>query len=101
VEKSARQRLLDQIRVLEDKASARDLEALEPLARDLLEQDDAHALVSLLLNLYLNPPEPDPAYAAGSTAEQPAEQVPPEPKAEKPPGQRRQRTSRRPRRKRR
>ncbi len=47
--------------MLEDKASAQDLETLEPLAQDLLEQDDAQSLVSLLLNLYLNPPEADPA----------------------------------------
>jgi len=100
VEKSARQRLLNQIRVLEDKASARDLETLEPLAKDLLKQDDAHSLVSLLLNLYLNPPEADPAEAEVSAAEQPEERVPPEPKAEKPPGQGR-RPSSRPRRRRR
>jgi ATP-dependent RNA helicase DeaD len=96
VEKSARQRLLDQIRVLEDKASAHDLETLEPLAKDLLEQNDAPSLVSLLLNLYLNPPEAE-AFAAGAPVDQPAQQVPPEPKAEKPPGQDRRRSSSRPR----
>ncbi len=100
VEKSARQRLLDQIRVLEDKASAHDLETLEPLAKDLLEQNDAPSLVSLLLNLYLNPPEAE-AFAAGAPVDQPAQQVPPEPKAEKPPGQDRRSSSSRPRKRRR
>jgi len=96
VEQSARKRLLDQIRVLEDKASARDLEALEPLARNLLEQEDASALVSLLLNLYLNPPEAEPADPAAA----PAEQVAPEPRPENPKGSGRSRSrgSRRPRR---
>jgi len=99
VEKAARTRLLDLIRVLEDKASAKDLEALAPLARDLLKQDDANSLVSLLLNLYLNPPEADPVDGSSATAP-PVEQVPPEPKAEQPPGRSRDR-SRRPRRRRR
>lgn len=101
VEKSARDRMLNLIRVLEDKASAHDLENLEPLAQDLLRQDDAKSLVALLLNLYLNQPEADPADTAGTSARQPEDQVPPEPKAEKPPGHDRDRSRpRRPRRRR-